>query len=118
MKVLQGLVLLVVATIGLGASSPAHNGDPRQIEVLAKRFSFEPAEITVQKGAPITLHLKSADVAHGLVIEELGLRTEIRKGKDSVVTFTPEKTGTFTGKCAHFCGAGHGSMTLTVHVVE
>jgi cytochrome c oxidase subunit 2 len=117
-KVLQGLVLLVITTTSLGAFSGRHGYETRQIDLSAKRFSFEPAEITLEKGVPVTLHLKTTDVTHGLVIEELGVKTEIKKGKESSVSFTPEKTGTFTGKCAHFCGAGHGSMTLTVHVVE
>ncbi len=118
MKVLQGLVLLVMTTTALGAFSAPYTREARQIDVLAKRFSFEPAEITVEKGVPVTLHLRTADVTHGLIVEELGLKTEIKKGKESTVTFTPEKTGSFVGKCAHFCGAGHGSMTLRINVVE
>jgi cytochrome c oxidase subunit 2 len=42
----------------------------------------------------------------------------VKKGKASDVSFTPQQVGTFVGKCAHFCGAGHGSMALTIHVTE
>jgi len=49
----------------------------------------------------------------------LGVRTtEVKKGEATEVKFDPETTGTFEGKCAHFCGKGHGSMTLTVHVTD
>jgi cytochrome c oxidase subunit II len=48
----------------------------------------------------------------------LGVRTEVKKGQSAEVKFTPTTAGTFEGKCAHFCGSGHGSMTMTVHVTE
>jgi cytochrome c oxidase subunit II len=101
------------ATATGGASQP-----PKTISITASRFSFEPHEITVRKGEEVTLTIRSTDVSHGLLIEDLGVRTEVKKGQTSDVKFTPETAGTFEGKCAHFCGKGHGSMTLTVHVVE
>ncbi len=100
--------------------SPLAAGDqtPRTISITAKRFSFTPNEITVKKGEEVTLVIQSKDVSHGLVIEDLGVRTDVKKGQSAEVKFTPETAGTFEGKCAHFCGTGHGSMTLTVHVTE
>jgi cytochrome c oxidase subunit 2 len=91
---------------------------PPRVEVTAKRFSFEPAEITVKKGEPVDFVLKSADVAHGIRIRELNLDVKVKKGETSEVTFTPDKTGDFVGHCSVFCGAGHGSMKFTIHVVE
>jgi cytochrome c oxidase subunit 2 len=92
---------------------------PRTIEMTAQRFAFEPNEITVKKGEPVILVIKSKDVVHGLVIEDLGVRTtELKKGEGTEVKFDPETTGTFEGKCAHFCGKGHGSMKMTVHVTD
>jgi cytochrome c oxidase subunit II len=99
-------------------TSTARTETPRTISITASRFMFEPSEITVKKGEEITLVIQSKDVSHGLVIEELGVRTEVKKGQSTEVKFTPESAGTFEGKCAHFCGKGHGSMTLIVHVVE
>ena len=90
----------------------------RTIEMTAQRFTFEPNEITVKKGQPVILLIKSKDVSHGLVIEDLGVRTEVKKGEATEVKFDPETTGTFEGKCAHFCGKGHGSMRMTVHVTD
>ena len=90
----------------------------QHIEISASRFSFEPHEITVKKGDPVVLSVHSTDVTHGLLIEELGIRTEVKKGESEDLQITPETAGTFEGKCAHFCGKGHGSMTLVVHVVE
>jgi cytochrome c oxidase subunit 2 len=98
--------------------APKTSHNPQTITIRASRFAFAPNEITVKKGEPVNVIIQSEDVSHGLVIEELGIRTEVKKGQSATVTFTPETTGTFEGKCAHFCGSGHGSMTLTVHVVE
>jgi cytochrome c oxidase subunit 2 len=91
---------------------------PRRIEVTAKRFAFTPGEITLKKGEPVILALKSVDVSHGLRIKELGVDARVGKGQTSEVPFTPNKTGTFVGHCSVFCGSGHGTMALTLHVVD
>jgi cytochrome c oxidase subunit 2 len=91
---------------------------PRRIEVTAKRFAFLPGEITLKKGEPVVLVLKSADVPHGIRFKEFGVETKAGKGQTSELAFTPDKTGTFVGHCTVFCGSGHGSMTLTLHVVD
>lgn len=92
--------------------------NPRTIEVTAKRFAYEPAEITIKKGVPVVLVIKSLDVAHGLRFRELNLDAKVNKGGSAELRFTPEKTGDFVGHCSVFCGSGHGSMTLTLHVVD
>lgn len=119
MKVYSVLGRFVVAGLLMAAAAAANRSAPaKTIEISAQRFSFEPNEITVKKGEEITLLLRSKDVSHGLLIEGLGVRTEVKKGESAEVKFTPASAGTFEGKCAHFCGKGHGSMTLTVHVVD
>lgn len=102
----------------LCASSAAGASEPQKIDIVASRFSYSPAEITLKRGQPVTLVFNSTDVTHGLKISELGITAEIGKGKDTEITMTPSRSGQFTGKCAHFCGKGHGSMTLLVHVVD
>lgn len=98
-------------------ATPAQRA-PRRIDVTAKRFEFVPSEITLKRGEPVVLVLKSADVAHGIRFKELGIETKVNKGQTSELAFTPDKTGTFVGHCAVFCGSGHGRMTLTLYVVE
>src|SRR5271165_4300176 len=81
---------------------------PRRIEVTARRFAFTPGEITLRKGEPVVLLLKSADVAHGIRFKELGVEARVAKGQTSELAFTPDKAGTFVGHCSVFCGSGHG----------
>jgi cytochrome c oxidase subunit II len=111
------IIAMVGAFVALTAVSN-HAQPAKTIEITAQRFSFEPNEITLKKGQEVTLLIRSKDVSHGLLIEDLGVRTDVKKGEAAGVKFTPETVGTFEGKCAHFCGKGHGSMTLIVHVVE
>jgi len=71
----------------------------------------------VKAGQPVVLVLKSLDVAHGLRIGDLGVDIKVKAGETTEVTFTPSKTGDFSGHCSVFCGLGHGSMTFMLHVV-
>jgi cytochrome c oxidase subunit 2 len=110
---------LLALSIGAGTISGAQaDTEPRHVEVTAKRFAFVPAEITLKKGEPVDLVLKSADVPHGIRFRELNVEIKAGKGGSSEVHFTPGQTGTFVGHCSVFCGAGHGSMTLKLHVVD
>ena len=89
-----------------------------EIDVSVKKFGYAPAEITLKKGEPVVLVLTTEDVTHGLKFKELNLNTRIEKGKPSELAFTPDHAGDFVGHCSVFCGSGHGSMTLTLHVTE
>ena len=110
-------VALAVGCVALSRPAPAAD-QPRRIEVAAKRFAFEPAEITLKKGEPVVLVYHREDVTHGIKFPELNLQTEIRKGVASELSVIPMQTGDFAGHCSRFCGSGHGSMTLTLHVTE
>lgn len=111
------LIGIVTGTVLSGRILRAQS-EPHRIEVVSKRFAFEPGEITLKKGQPVVLVLKSTDVAHGLRFRELNLDVKVDKGGTAEVPFTPTKTGDFVGHCSVFCGSGHGAMTLTLHVVE
>ncbi len=107
------------AVVSLFAAAHAgHAETPRRIEIIAKRFTYDPDVITLKKGEPVVLVMHSIDVTHGINVDELNLKSEdIKKGKDTEIRFTPEKAGHYIGKCAHFCGKGHGSMTLQIEVL-
>jgi cytochrome c oxidase subunit II len=108
---------LAMGSVALSGFSPAPDA-PQRIEVSVKKFAYTPAEITLKKGVPVVLVLTTQDVSHGLKFKELDLNTKIEKGKPTELAFTPDKVGDFVGHCSVFCGSGHGSMTLTLHVTE
>jgi cytochrome c oxidase subunit II len=116
MKYRLWLVLLLLSVVCMGKIAAQQT--VRRIEIHAKRFSFMPAEITIEKGETVTLALTSEDVPHSLLIEGLHINSTITKGHVTEVSLTPETVGDFKGRCGRFCGSGHGSMVFVVHVVE
>lgn len=106
--------------VALAFSSPAAwaQAAPQKIEIIARRFAYTPGDITLEKGQPVVLVLKSEDVAHGMRIRELRINLKVKAGGTAEVQFTPEKTGDFVGHCSVFCGAHHGSMIFRLHVVD
>jgi cytochrome c oxidase subunit 2 len=114
------LILLAGTAMTLGSSAAMARAQdaPRRIEITAKRFTFQPGNITVRKGQPVVIVLKSTDVAHGIRFRDLNVAVKVDAGGTAEVEFTPQKTGDFVGHCYVFCGSGHGSMALTLHVVD
>ena len=117
--------VLLTLLIGMLATVPfivrmarAQDASPRRIVITSKKFSYDPGEITLKKGQPVVLVLKSDDVAHGLRFRDLNVDVKVKAGGTAEVQFTPDKTGDFVGHCSVFCGSGHGSMMMTLHVVE
>jgi cytochrome c oxidase subunit II len=108
--------VMFAAVVGMSGLVEAQ--DAKRVEITATKFKYSPAEITLKKGQPVVLVIKSMDVAHGLRVKELNFLLKVEKGGTAEAGLTPEKTGTFVGHCAVFCGSGHGGMALTVHVVE
>ena len=110
---------LLTFGIGLIATMPgeAHAAPPR-IEITAKRFGYSTTDITAKKGVPVTIVLTSQDVEHGLKFKDFNVAISAKKGESKEITFTPDKAGEFIGQCSHFCGSGHGSMRITLHVTE
>jgi cytochrome c oxidase subunit II len=113
------LLLLVLAIAAfIAPAARAQDASPRRIVIVVKRFSYDPGEITLKKGEPVVLVLKSADVAHGLRFREFNINIKVKAHGTAEAQFTPDKTGDFVGHCSVFCGSGHGSLTLKLHVVE
>ena len=111
-------LIVLAGVLMMSATTALAEVAPRRIEVTAKRFAFQPGDITLKKGQPVVIVLKSTDVAHGLRIRDLSVAVKVGAGGTAEVQFTPQKTGDFVGHCSVFCGSGHGSMVFTVHVVE
>ena len=112
------LIVFFAAMSLFSAAHASHAETPRRIEIIAKRFTYDPDVITLKQGEPVVLVMHSIDVTHGIKVDELSLKSDdIEKGKETEIRFTPEKTGHYIGKCAHFCGKGHGSMTLQIDVL-
>jgi cytochrome c oxidase subunit II len=107
--------LLVAA--GAAAGSSAQSPEPRVIEVIAKRFAFEPSEIDVKVGERVTLSVRSADGVHGIEIKKFKVSKEIPRGAAPVkIEFTATEAGRFPILCSEYCGDGHDEMKGTLVV--
>ena len=87
------------------------SADPRVIDVVARRFEFEPSEIDAVQGERIRIAVTSGDGIHGFEIKRFKISKEIPRGGESVIIeFTPNEAGRFPILCSVFCGDGHGDM--------
>jgi cytochrome c oxidase subunit II len=94
-------------------------GEPRRIEVIAKRFSFEPERIEVKEGERVALVLKSADGVHGVEIKKFKVSKKVPRGGEPVtIEFVASAAGEFPILCSEYCGDGHEDMKGLLIVVS
>ncbi len=105
--------LAVVPLMAAAAPAPpaAQTPEPREIEIVVRRFAFEPAEVTAAVGERLRLLVRSADGVHGVEIETFRVNKEIpRGGKPVAIEFTASREGRFPILCSEYCGDGHDEM--------
>ena len=113
-----GMALLFGSAVTSARQDPVTASAPREIEVTAKRFEFEPARIEATEGERVRLTVKSADGVHGLRIKKFKVNTLIpRGGKPVSIDFVASAPGTYQILCSEECGDGHESMSGTLVVV-
>src|SRR5690349_16244524 len=119
-KRLMGLLsAALVATLVTGAQVRLATAAGEQvIHMTAKKFEYNPSEITVKKGQPVVIEIVSLDRKHGFTIPELNIRMDVKPGEKNVVRFTPDRAGTFNFHCDNFCGEGHEGMAGKLIVQE
>jgi cytochrome c oxidase subunit II len=122
MKLIKWLAIPSLALISILAfttnSASAKDAAPQVIEIHSKKFSYEPAEITLHKGVTYKLHVTSDDVPHSLRIKDLNLNAKMITGEYNDVLFTPDQVGDFKADCGLYCGSGHKTMSMTIHVIQ
>jgi cytochrome c oxidase subunit 2 len=113
-----GTALLLGAAAMSNQQDPAAASAPREIPVVAKRFSFEPARVEVVEGERIRLVVTSEDGVHGLEIKKFRVNKKIPRGRDKVTTidFVASAPGEYPILCSEYCGDGHEEMKGTLVV--
>lgn len=109
---------LIVAGIASGVFGAAAFAQPKErtIRIVAKKFEFTPAEITLEKGVPVLIELTTEDVTMGFSAPDFKVDVEIVPGRTTSVRLMPDKAGTFDFVCDVFCGEGHEEMVGRIHV--
>jgi cytochrome c oxidase subunit 2 len=104
--------------LGLAPLEVSGEDQPRRLRIVAHKFEYEPHEIRLKKGEPVTLEFTSLDVTMGFNSMDFNLRIDIVPGRIATLTFTPDKSGEFVFFCDVFCGNGHEEMEGRLVVSE
>jgi plastocyanin len=91
-------------------STDTSTSNIKEFTVTGQNFSFSPSTMTVNKGDKVRIIFKNSGGTHNLVIDEFNVETKtIGSGKEDVVEFTADKTGSFQ----YYCDIGnHRAMGM------
>ena len=78
----------------------------------------EPPTLVLPVGEKVRFELNSPDVIHSFWVPQWLFKMDVIPGKTNVFEVTPDKVGTFVGRCAELCGVDHARMLFQVKVVE
>lgn len=74
-------------------------------------------ELHLPVGQQVRINITANDVIHAFWVPEFRLKQDAIPGRQTEITFTPNKEGTYALICAELCGPYHGAMRTQV-VVE
>ena len=100
-----------VFSIGLPADSLMISEDPAIADTQISTLVLPVDE-------KVRFELTSPDVIHSFWVPQFLFKMDVIPGKTNVFELTPDKIGTFVGKCAELCGTYHSQMLFSVKVVE
>ena len=66
----------------------------------------------------VEIELTSRDVVHSFWVIDFLYKKDTFPGKTNYMYFTPQREGTYKGKCAELCGEYHSMMLFNVKVVS
>ncbi|HET9074430.1 MAG TPA: cytochrome c oxidase subunit II [Solirubrobacteraceae bacterium] len=72
----------------------------------------------VPANTPVRINLTSSDVIHSLWIPQLAFKRDAIPGSTERLTLDFDRTGSFKGACAEYCGTYHAEMVFRVRVVS
>jgi cytochrome c oxidase subunit II len=100
-----------VYSLGMPADSQMISDDPAIAELQIPTLVLPVDE-------KVRFELTSPDVIHSFWVPSFLFKMDIIPGKTNAFELTPDKIGTFAGKCAELCGTYHSQMLFNVKVVE
>lgn len=93
---------------------PEGTGDP----VFDVGTAAEPPTLYLLKDRTVEINLYSPDVIHSFWVPAFLFKMDVIPGRANSFTVTPNREGTFVGRCAELCGVRHTRMLFEVRVVE
>ncbi len=106
------------ALVGDARGQPVAEAQPaRAINIVAKRFTFEPARVEVALGERVRLVVSSGDGVHGIEIKRFKFNKKVPRGGEAAIEFVASAVGEFPILCSEYCGDGHEDMKGMLVVV-
>lgn len=114
------------------AAPGAKSNPPNRVEITAFRWSWRfqypngrrttgtpmaPPTLYLPVNETTQLELQSADVTHSFWVPAFLFKRDAIPGMTNVFDITPNRNGSFVGRCAQFCGLDHALMSFVVEVV-
>ena len=78
----------------------------------------DPPTLVLPVGEVVRFDLNSPDVIHSFWVIGFNYKEDVIPGKTNTFTLTPERKGTYRGKCAELCGTYHSRMLFNVKIVS
>jgi cytochrome c oxidase subunit II len=88
------------------------------VRAIGQQYSFTPQCVVVPAETPVNIRATSADVVHGLLIENTNINTMLVPGYVSALPIRFNAPGEHVMPCQEFCGIGHQGMWGKVKVVD
>ena len=125
------LALIAYAAVRLGISVPTcvtsvkpfEEGELIQVapgryeaHMVAKKWSFIPPHLKVQRGSVVDFYVTSKDVVHGFLIDGTEVNLMAIPGAVNYAQARFDKPGKHQVVCHEFCGAGHDNMIGLIEV--
>jgi len=123
--ILMVMAVPTIATIFDLAKTPT-GSDVVHIEVAARQWFWQytytdPStgfltanEMHIPVNRPVLLTLTSNNVIHSFWVPELAGKKDVVPGHPNTLTIEGDRTGTFLGQCAEYCGLSHANMRFRV----
>lgn len=92
--------------------------DGARVVMRAQMYSFQPSEVRIPRGKPVTFRVTSTDVLHGFQIVGTNANMMISPGYVSQFTMTFAQPGEYLILCNEYCGLGHHLMQGKLIVEE
>ena len=125
------LALIAYAAIRLGISVPTCITNVKPFEegqlirvapgryeahVVAKKWSFLPSSIKVERGSVVDFYVTSKDIVHGFMIDGTEVNLMALPGVVNYIQTRFDKPGKHQILCHEYCGTGHHDMVGFVEV--
>jgi cytochrome c oxidase subunit 2 len=102
------LALSLASTVVSAGHAVEHT--PREIEITARNYAYDPERIVVKQGEHIRLKVRTVDVGHGFYLDGYDIDEEILPDEEVIIEFTADKEGKFAIRCSVTCGPFHPYM--------